>query len=203
VPSRRLSADERREQLLDHAAALAAGGDVAALSVRDIAAAAGVSEGLLYHYFPTKAALLVAVVQRAADAMTRALDRALQGPPLEALMAGLAAYLDHVQADPTGWRVLLEARSGELAVVAQTVVEHSRRLTLDRLGAPEPSAALAAALDGWTALETAVCLHWLASPQLSRAAVEDLLLSSFLSCLQAAARHDDQSRAVLARLSPG
>jgi DNA-binding transcriptional regulator YbjK len=55
-----MSSTERREQLLDAAVELAAGGDLSALSVRDIAAHAGISEGLLFHYFPTKDALLLA-----------------------------------------------------------------------------------------------------------------------------------------------
>lgn len=197
---RRLGAAERREQLLDAAVDLAGGRDLTGLSVQEIAAHAGVSEGLLYHYFPTKDALLLAAVQRAADAMAGALEGAVQGAPLPALTAGLSAYLDHVQADPTGWRALLAARSGPLAEVAAQVESSSRRLTLHHLGADDPSPALAAALDGWSALERQVCLDWLAHPELSREAVEDLLLSSFLATLQAAARHDTQSREALARL---
>jgi AcrR family transcriptional regulator len=49
----------------DVAVELAAGGDLSAVSVQDIAARAGVSEGLLYHYFPNKDALLLAAVRRA------------------------------------------------------------------------------------------------------------------------------------------
>lgn len=199
---RRLGPEARRAQLLDVAAELAAGRDLRAVSVQEIAAAAGVSEGLLYHYFPTKDALLLAAVQRAADAMTEALDAAAQGPPLTALTAGLAAYLDHVQADPTGWRALLQARTGPLAEIATAVEERSRRLTLHHLGADDPSAVLTAALNSWSALERQLCLDWLDSPSLSRPTVEDLLLSSFLEVLQAAARHDQQAQRALAHLQP-
>ena len=199
---RRMSSGQRREQLLDAAVQLAAGRDLSALSVREIAAHAGVSEGLLFHYFPTKDALLLGAVQRAADAMLSALDGVLTGEPLAGLTAGLAAYLDHVQADPTGWRALLAARTGPLAETAAAVEERGRQITLELLGAPEPSLALAAAVDGWAALERQVCLDWLAHPALPRDAVEDLLLSSFLGALEAAARHDSQAREVLERLRP-
>lgn len=134
--------------------------------------------------------------------MTTALDAAAaQGAPLAALLAGLAAYLDHVQADPTGWRALLAARTGPLADIAAGVEGHSRALMLRRLGAENPSAALETALAGWSALERQVCLDWLERPELTRAAVEDLLATSFLSSLEAAARHDGQARLVLERLS--
>lgn len=198
---RRMSQQQRREQLLDAAVELAAGRDLAELYVQDIAARAGVSEGLLYHYFPTKDALLLAAVQRAADAMMSALDAAAEAPARDALIMGLAAYLDHIETDPTGWRAVLAAHSGVLAEIGAAVEEHSRRLTLRGLGVEEPSPALRAALDGWAAMERSACLTWLDHPQLPRAALEDLLVSSFLAALHATARHDEQARNVLERLS--
>ena len=200
APGRRLTPQRRRAHLLDAAAELAAGRDLATLSVEEIAAHAGVSEGLLYHYFPTKQALLVAAVRRAADAMLAALDAVPPGPPSTALSAGLAAYLDHVQADPTGWRALLQARTGELAAVAATVDERTRALLLAALGVAEPSPAFTLALDAWLAFEKQACLAWLDRPELSRTAIEDLLGSTFDRTLEATARHDEQTREVLARL---
>jgi AcrR family transcriptional regulator len=195
-----MTPERRRAHLLDAAAELAAGRGLAALSVEEIAAHAGVSEGLLYHYFPTKQALLVAAVRRAADAMRAALDVAAHGAPLESLTAGLAAYLDHVQADPTGWRALLQARTGDLAEIAADVDEHSRRLLLLQIGVAQPSPVLSTVLDGWTALERQVCLGWLERPTVARAAVEDLLVSTFLQAMEAGARHDEQMREVVTRL---
>jgi AcrR family transcriptional regulator len=198
---RRLGAEQRRDQLLDVAAQLAGtSGDLAAVSVQEIAARAGVSDGLLYHYFPTKDALLLAAVRRAATAMSDALGVAAVGEPLEALTAGLGAYLDHVQADPTGWRALLQARTGAMADVAHAVEQQSRDLLLGLLEVDDPSPILSAALDGWAALERQVCLDWLKQPAMPRAAVEQLLLASFLSLLEAAAVHDEQAHGVLGRL---
>jgi AcrR family transcriptional regulator len=194
---RRLTPDARREQLLDTAVQLAAGRGLASVSVAEIAEAAGVSEGLLYHYFPTKDALLAAALRRAADALIATVDAAAGGAPMDALGAGLGAYLDHVQADPTGWRAVLQARTGVLAEIGASVEEHSRRLTLTALGVDSPSAALEVALDGWAALERAACLTWLEHPEIERSAMEDLLESSFFATLTAAARHDPQTRRVL------
>lgn len=200
---RRLAREDRRGQLLDVAVELAAGRDVTAVSAQEIAARAGVSEGLLYHYFPTKQALLLAAVRRAAEAMTAALDAAAGGPPLPSLAAGLAAYLDHVQAEPTGWKAVLQARTGELAEVGAAVDAHARGLVLAGLGVRDPSPALLMALNGWAALEREACLAWLEHPQLPRAAVEDLLMTTFLQALEAAARHDERTREVLARIVAG
>ncbi len=200
APRRRLGPAQRREQLLDAAVELAAGRDLSLLSVQDIAAHAGVSEGLLYHYFPTKEALLAAAVQRAADALMTALDGAAQGPPAAAFAAGLAAFLDHVQADPTGWSAVLRARTGALAEIGAAVEAHGRRLTLATLGIRDSSPLLHAALDGWTAFEREACLTWLQHPEISRQALEDLLTTSFVAALDAVARHDRQAREILDRL---
>ena len=199
--ARRLPPEQRRAQLLDAASDLAAGRDLTTLSVQDIARHAGVSEGLLYHYFPTKQALLDAAAARAADRMAAALEAAAAGgDPRELLVSGLAAYLDHVRADPVGWRVLLSAHSGEPARIAAAMDARSRAAALHALGVTDPSPALALVVDGWLAFEKQACLTWLDQPGASRAAVEDVLVTTFLQALEAAARHDGQARAARDRL---
>ncbi len=59
---RHAQAEWRREQLLDAAMAVFGSKGMEAASTRDVAAAAGVTPGLLYHYFESKEALALAVV---------------------------------------------------------------------------------------------------------------------------------------------
>jgi len=59
---RREQAERRREQLIDAAMSVFGSKGVEAASTREVAAAAGVTPGLLYHYFESKEALAVAVV---------------------------------------------------------------------------------------------------------------------------------------------
>jgi AcrR family transcriptional regulator len=59
---RKTQAEERRLQILDTALDVFASKGFAAASIKDIAAAAGISQGLLYHYFNSKEALLEATV---------------------------------------------------------------------------------------------------------------------------------------------
>lgn len=85
--SRRLPPDQRRAQLLDAAAAsFAAHGP--GVSTRSIAAAAGVSEALLFHYFPDKETLWLAVASRAGTFAHRL--RGLLEPGARPLGEGLA-----------------------------------------------------------------------------------------------------------------
>lgn len=203
VPRRRLDKASRREQLLEAAVELAAGRDLTGLSVQEIAAHAGVSEGLLYHYFPTKQALVAAAVERAAAALLDDLGTATSGgTPREQLEAGLDAYLAHVRSQPTGWRALLAARTGELAAVATAVEERSSALVLRVLGVEEAGPPLVVALAGWAALEREACLAWLDRPDVATEAVKELLTTTFLAALAAAAAYDEQARRALERLAP-
>ncbi|TFG47110.1 MAG: TetR/AcrR family transcriptional regulator [Dehalococcoidia bacterium] len=57
-------AEERRSQLIDTALEVFAKKGFDKTSVRELAAAAGVAQGLMYHYFKSKDKLLEAVVER-------------------------------------------------------------------------------------------------------------------------------------------
>jgi len=61
---RRLGTVKRREQLLAAGAELLGRRPYDEVSLEEIAAAAGVSKSLLYHYFPTKTDYLLASLER-------------------------------------------------------------------------------------------------------------------------------------------
>lgn len=198
---KRLSAAARREELLDAALEVAAGGELVAVSVAEIAARAGVSEGLLYHYWPTKQALVTAAVARAAGDLLGTLEQAdSAGTAAERLDAAVDAYLHHVQAQPTGWRALLAARSGEAGAIAEQVERRAHAFILQVLAVPSATAALRVALAGWSAFEREACLAWLDDPSLSADQLKELLLSTFTAALASVAAHDAVARSALARL---
>ncbi|MBF6592227.1 MAG: TetR/AcrR family transcriptional regulator [Ktedonobacterales bacterium] len=95
-PTRReLQKQERRNQLLDTARGLFAAQGVEGTTIKDIADAAGVAQGLLYHYFASKEDLLWAIIARdnpftdMSEIMSNAGDR----PAREVLLqASLRAY---------------------------------------------------------------------------------------------------------------
>jgi AcrR family transcriptional regulator len=61
---RRLQAEQRRLQLIDTALAVFAQKGVDGATVKDLSEAAGVAQGLLYHYFRSKEDLLEAALER-------------------------------------------------------------------------------------------------------------------------------------------
>jgi AcrR family transcriptional regulator len=81
-----------REHLIDSAEKLLAERQVSAITTRDIARAAGVSDGVLYNYFAGKHDLLVAaLVRRYAGFLTR-FDSGLPEPGTGTVEDNLAAY---------------------------------------------------------------------------------------------------------------
>jgi AcrR family transcriptional regulator len=92
-PSRReAQAQERRAQLLETALALFAEKGLDATTMRDLAEAAGVAQGLVYHYFRSKEELFYAVVEQYNPLPeVRKLMAALAGRPAAEGLPELAA----------------------------------------------------------------------------------------------------------------
>jgi AcrR family transcriptional regulator len=90
VATTELSA-ETRTRILDAAWRLAADGGASAVSVKDVAAAAGVSRQLVYFHYQNRAGLLVAMARHrdAASGFRRRVAAARMLPPVE----GLAEFL--------------------------------------------------------------------------------------------------------------
>lgn len=102
-----------RGRLLDAGLELFAARGVDGVSVGAIAAAAGCSKGLLYHYFPTKQALAEAVLRRwlaEVHELAAAAAAAAEGaPPTAALAAFARAMAGRVAANPNSYRLQLRA----------------------------------------------------------------------------------------------
>jgi AcrR family transcriptional regulator len=94
----RLPRNERREQLLDVAAALILDKGIEAVTMEGVAAAAGVSKGLGYAYFDNSSALLRALLEREVAKLN---DRIVDGVRRESafegrLRATIRAWFDHI-----------------------------------------------------------------------------------------------------------
>jgi AcrR family transcriptional regulator len=190
---RRLSTEERREQLLTVGARLFSENPYDDVWIEQVAEIAGVSRGLLYHYFPTKRDFFAAVVERESERMLR-MTAAVPGVPArEQLAVALDTYLEYVHTHAHGYRAFHRAdAAGDQTVrrVYQRALAAQERQILAALAAdPEfgptvaerPDAKLA--VRGWLAFTTAVCLEWLRGPELSREQVRDLCARALLGVI--------------------
>jgi len=101
VQHRRRSPLERRQGLIDATIQVIATHGIADCSLERVAAAAGVTHGLIRHHFGGKGALLVAAYQELSNSFLAALDAAVRKCNGNA-MACLGAYIDIVH-DPFSW----------------------------------------------------------------------------------------------------
>lgn len=92
---------ERRDRILRAARLRFAANGLTATRIADIAAAAGMAQGLLYHYFPTKEDLFAAVVADAFDRLRAATDglEALSWAPAKKIASALAALVHSLATD--------------------------------------------------------------------------------------------------------
>jgi len=100
------------ERILDAAQEVLIGHGYDGASTNRIAAAAGVSPGSLYQYFPNKDAIVAAVIDRYSDALAASvastLARSLQRPAPEHVRNSVAALLDALDVHPEFLRAVIE-----------------------------------------------------------------------------------------------
>lgn len=194
----RLDNDARRAQLLALGLHAFSERPYDEVSIDDIARAAGISKGLLYHYFPTKRDLYLAGLRATAAELVERTTAAAQAhlAPVERIRAALDAYFDHVTAHARPVLALLRGGVGSDPEVAQ-VIEGVRAQFVERLFARAEGTPLAAlvgaeaplvmvAVRGWIGCVEAASLEWLARRAPARAAVRDLLVDVLLATVRAA-----------------
>lgn len=164
----RLTPEARRRQLLDVASTIVTELGVEHLEIRALAKRAGVTRPVVYRYFPTRHALVLALLEDFVDAIELAYRAAMLetlGKPLEEIArAFAAASCEVIEARGAGPWHLLALRGGdrEVAEVGQAMQARLFMPWLERIAevtalsrtdlrvvAPIVGAAGRAALDAW------------------------------------------------------
>jgi len=165
----RMSPEERRSQLLEIGVGLLATRSLDELSIELLADQAGISRGLLYHYFGNKSDFHVAVVRKAVEDIYAITAPRGLGDPVEQLKASLGAYVDYVTANHAGYVSLVRAARGGNEQLRE-IYEDSRRALTDRVFEKAAGLEEFAAIDtpatrllarGWAALVEDAVLAWL------------------------------------------
>jgi AcrR family transcriptional regulator len=175
-----------------------------AVSIDEIAARAGISKGLLYHYFPSKREFYVAGVRAAAEQLRDLIEPDPELPPPERLRLSLEAYLDYVEHHAEGYMSLMRGGIGADAEV-RGIVEDSRAVVIDRAIAAlplrsEPTTLLRLAMEGWVGYVEATSLSWLERRAVPRERLRELLFNTFLVIVGAAVQADPSLELDLAAL---
>ena len=94
---RRLSADERRRQLIGIGLSRIVDTPIQDLSLDEVAAEAGISRGLLFHYFPTKTDFYLACIAAAGRRMLRTTAPDEDAPGPEQVRAMTRSMIEQIE----------------------------------------------------------------------------------------------------------
>lgn len=181
----RLGPDQRRAEILQAARRLFAGTHFSAVSMEDIAAAAGVRRGLVNHYFGSKRDLFIEVVREMLGSFGQAFPLPAVDGPLDRVVADhVGRWLDVVQGDAETWFAILGAEGFGRDPDVERLVARARDAAVagivEVLGEPADDA-LRAVLFAYSGLAEMVTRDWLQRRRIDRTQAEALLSSALLA----------------------
>lgn len=190
----RLSVDERRSQLLELGLKLFGSRVYKDISIDDIATSAGISKGLLYHYFPSKRAFYLATLSAATQMLKQSIavtDPNL--PPLDRLKGGLEAYLDFAEEYGDAYTTLIRSVVWSDSEVRE-IIDGARHEIVERmyrdLRLERESEVFRFAIHTWIGHVEFTSLEWLGRKVPERDVVVDMLVSSLAGAVETASRLD-------------
>ena len=173
----RLSPEARRAQLIELGVEMLATRSLDELSVELIAQKAGISRGLLFHYFASKQDFHIEVARAAAAEMIRRTEPDLAQPPVQALRSALGAFMDYVEENPDNYKSLVRgAASGDTEM--RTIFDATRATmaqriigVVDQLGFTLSERA-SLAVHGWVAYVEECVVRWIDDAASGQGAVD-------------------------------
>jgi AcrR family transcriptional regulator len=187
----RLDNDQRRAQLLELAKRAFSDRAYDDVSIDDLARIAGISKGLLYHYFPTKRDLYVAGLREISDELVDAMTRVPESlAPIDRVRTSVDAYLEHISRHSRAFVALMRGGIGSDPEVA-AIIESVRTRLFEKFLDGSPFAVLLAgdarfetAVRGWIGFVEAASIDWCANPRLSRIELRELLTEVLFEILR-------------------
>ena len=192
-PRTYLQRDARRQKLLDLGLRLFATRSYEDVSIDDVASEAGISKGLLYHYFGGKRAFYTEVVRHAVDHLLERLviDPSLSGP--ENLRRGLLDWFEFVAQQGDAYLAIMHGGLGADDAVGP-IIDEARRVLIDRildgleLEDPAP-ASVRVAVKSWIGAVETAALDWATHKDLEPSAIVDMLMGGLFTHLLVASHH--------------
>lgn len=159
----RLPADDRRRQLVEIGVGLLSTRPIHELALDEVAAEAGISRSLLFHYFPTKSDYYVAVVRSAAERLLRPPREPAAATPQGRVRAMVVGYLRLVSRSRDAYVALVRGAAGadpRVLAVLDELRDALVRRWLVATEQPDSSALTRLLLRGWLAGLEEVALAW-------------------------------------------
>jgi AcrR family transcriptional regulator len=176
----RLTVGARREQLLDLGLRLFGSKPYDEISIGEIAQMAGMSKGLLYHYFPSKRDFYVACVRAAALQLRRLIRPDPSLPLSEQVRRSLSLYLDHVRANLDKTQAFVRGGIGcdpEVLEVTEATRQAVWESLLAGVRASDEDRLLRFAVRSWVRFVEVMALEWAESDGAAKDSVIDVCVA--------------------------
>jgi AcrR family transcriptional regulator len=189
---RRLDGPARRDQLVEVGLALARTTPFDQISADEVARVAGVSKGLVFHYFPTTRDLQVAVLRAGVRELLDDLDTDPTATIPERLRSGVEVFLAYIELHPSGYLAMARGIGSDPQLIE--VFEETRAgvvaIIQDVLGVADLAPGLRIAIRAWIAGVEEAVLHWLDGQPIPRDRLVDFLTQVGLTMLPDAGSMD-------------
>jgi len=130
----RLEADARRDLILAAARRVFVSSNPDEASTAEIAREAGVTRGLVHHYFGTKRELYLAVVADLAAALPELVRTDVRGLPVDQMVdANVTSWLDSIERDRDLWLALLGVAVVGRDPEIEAIMSDARDAVIDRM----------------------------------------------------------------------
>ncbi|MET9483580.1 TetR/AcrR family transcriptional regulator [Streptomyces sp. NPDC006638] len=201
---RRMGVEERKRQLIGVALDLFSHRSPEDVSIDEIAAAAGISRPLVYHYFPGKQSLYEAALRRAADELAERFVEPREGPLGARLSRVMGRFFDFVEEHGPGFSALMRGGPAVGSSTANAMIDEVRQAAyvqiLSHLDVTTPPARLHLVVRSWVSLAESTALIWLDGRRIPRAELELQLVHDFAALAAVSAAYDAEMAAILLRI---
>ncbi|MFF8968200.1 TetR/AcrR family transcriptional regulator [Streptomyces sp. NPDC014995] len=198
---RRMGVEERRQQLIGVALELFARHSPDEVSIDEIAAAAGISRPLVYHYFPGKLSLYEAALKRASEDLASRFAEPHEGPLGARLRRVMRRYFDFVDEHGPGFSALMRGGPAVGSSTTNALVDSVRQAAyeqiLSHLTVTDPPPRLELVVRSWISLAESTALIWLDGRRIPREELEVQLVHDFAALTAVSAAYDEELRTLL------
>ena len=197
----RLDLDRRRAQLLELGIDLFSKHSYEDMSIDGVAEAAGISKGLLYHYFRSKRDFYVETVRAASRRLQLLTMPDPQLPPSARLRAAIDAHLRYIQEHGPVYTAVYRNGVAIAPEIREILDQHRGVIVqyfLEAMGASKARPLLRTALRSWMAMVEGASLDWIENPSTTRDALRELLVAGYAALITKTIELDPEAGAAIA-----
>ncbi len=184
--NQRWTADDRRKQLVRIGLMMLRTQPIHELSIDAVAGQAGISRGLLFHYFPSKRDYYVAVISAAGRRLLRVTKPDESLPPPEQLRQMLLSFVAFITRRREAYISFVRGAAGGDDYVVEVYTDTRTGLTnrvLDLIGSADAATAERMTIHAWLAYVEDLAIEWSGLPEEDRPTTDEELVDHAIAAL--------------------